>query len=151
MRKLLVYGQHTPMSEWHSRHSNGMCDVTRWPKLAFHCLPRCIIVSSSMWNSARKLTMVGFSPVIIWFFSLLFSLLTGNIQHCPLCFLHFNFKPYSLNLLFCFFFHLYKFFSFQFSYSFTICHFLLISFLILLISYFVLIYFIEVLFFNLVL
>jgi hypothetical protein len=119
-----------------------------WPSIVSLDASSCPLPCGTARGSLR---WSDFHQWLFDFFSLLFSLLTGNIQHCPLCFLLFNFKPYSLNLLFCFFFHLYKFFSFQFSYSITICHFLLISFLILLISYFVLIYFIEVLFFNLVL
>ena len=57
-----------------------------------------------------------------------FSLLTGNIHRCPLCFLLFNFSPYFINFLFCFFSIYRSFYSFQFSSSIAISHILVFHF-----------------------
>jgi len=37
--------------------------------------------------------------VIIWFFSFIFSLLTGNVHHCAICFLLFKFSRHSIYFL----------------------------------------------------
>jgi hypothetical protein len=50
----------------------------------------------------------------------LFSFLIGNVYHCLLCFLLFNFSPYCINFLFCSFFIYRNFYSFQFSHSIAI-------------------------------
>jgi len=85
-KKLLAHAQHAPVSGWHPRHSGGACDVTRRPNLTFQLLPACAIVFSSTWFGVWWCVVVGWSLVVVCFFFLLFSLLTGQVHHYPLCF-----------------------------------------------------------------
>jgi hypothetical protein len=55
-------------------------------------------------------------------FFLLFSLVTSNVYHCPICFLLFNFSSHTINFLFRLFFIYRSFYSFQFSPSIAISH-----------------------------
>ena len=96
--------------------------------MAFHHFSICVVVSSSIWSGLWQLTVVGLLPVVIWTSPLPFSLLTGNIHRCPLCFLLFNFSLYFINFLFCFFSIYRSFYSFQFSSSIAISHILVFHF-----------------------
>jgi hypothetical protein len=63
--------------------------------LTFRCLSRCVVMSSftlcgMWWSDGRRWSFVFF----------LFSLLTCQIHHYPLCFLFFNPSPHFLYFLF---------------------------------------------------
>jgi len=96
--------------------------------LAFYHFSICVVVSFSIWSGSWQLTVVGLLLVVFRIFPLLFSLLTGNIHHCPFCFLLFNFSHHSNNFLFRFFFIYRSFYSFQYSPSIAISHILVFHF-----------------------
>ena len=104
----------------HSINENKYKHTRMWKLL--HHLSRCAVVSSSIWSGAWRLMVVGWSLMIVRFFSLLFSLLTSNVHHCSLCLLLFNYSPHSINFLFQSFFIYKSFYSFQFSSSIVISH-----------------------------
>ena len=104
----------------HSINENKYKHTRMWKLL--HHLSRCVVVSSSIWSGVWRLTVVGWSPMIVRFFPLLFSLLTGNAHHCPFCFLLFNSSPHSINFLSRSFFFYKSFYSFEFSSSIVISH-----------------------------
>ena len=131
----------------HSINENKYKHTRMWKLL--HHLSRCVVVSSSIWSGVWRLTVVGWSPMIVRFFPLLFSLLTGNAHHCPFCFLLFNSSPHSINFLSRSFFFYKSFYSFEFSSSIVISHMFdfLFWFLFLKFFNFILGIFVEVFFF----
>jgi len=91
-----------------SQHVGGVCVIQAMRVMlpnghnwAFRHILIYNIVSFSIWSGAWQLKVVGLSSIVVWFFFLLFSLPTGNVHNCPLCFLLFNFSLYSINFLFC--------------------------------------------------
>jgi hypothetical protein len=109
IRKLLASIDNASANGWRLYHLGGTCYTTQWSNLTFYRLLGCTIGSSSTRDDACRLMVVEFSPTIVCFFPLLFSLLTDKVNIYPLCFLFFNFSPHSFNFLF----HSYSIYSFS--------------------------------------
>jgi hypothetical protein len=118
----LAHVDNTPTRGWRPRHSGDTCDATWWPNLGFCWIPWCAVMFSSTLGGACQRMMVGFSPAIICFFPLLFSLPRDKVHLYSLCFLFFNFSPHSFNFLFCFYSFYRCFFVLQFNHSITLSH-----------------------------
>ena len=112
---LLACAKHTIMNRWCSHFLESEFDVNRWPNLIFYHLFGCAIVSFSTWCDTRWCMIVILSSMVVYFFSLLFSLLpdtvfsfffssffllTGKMHDCPFYFWLFNFSLCSFDLLF---------------------------------------------------
>ena len=74
IRKFLAHVQHVLMRRWCPRHMRNACDVTQWPKPAFHCFHRCSTMSFSIWYGTWRLMVVRLSPMVVWCFASFFFL-----------------------------------------------------------------------------
>ena len=91
-----------------------LVDVSRSPKMSHH------ILFNSKWRVAASGGLIIISGYLI--FSLLFSLLIGNVHHFSLWYLLFNLSSYSINFLFRSFSIYRSIYYFQFSPSIIISH-----------------------------
>jgi hypothetical protein len=95
----------------HPVNVTGLLLSPKMPYLVLFHLEWCIIDHSGRIIAGDHL---------IFFF--IFSLLIGNVQHCLLCFLLFNFSPHSINFLFHSISIYTSFYFSQFSHSIAISH-----------------------------
>jgi len=88
------------------RHLVAKTSLSSSPYMCYH------VLFHAEWRITAYSGWIVTSDRLI-FFPLLFSLQTGNVHHCSLCFLLFNSSLYSLNFLFHFFFIYRSFFLFN--------------------------------------